>query len=468
MRRGVASTDLDEWRASARALLAEDVPPEQIVWSDAAGPGLLFEAPPAARAAPGPERRVPRAFVELAGYVLCHRDPARFDRLYRVLFRLTHGAPGLLDDAADPDVHALRGLEKAVERDVHRMKAFVRFVRVGAAGAPDEAFVAWYAPEHRVVRLAAPFFAERFSSMRWTILTPDESVAWDGADLRFGPGVPRHAAPGADELEDLWRTYYASIFNPARANPKAMRQHMPGRHWATMPETSIIPSLLARAPERVHEMIAGPTSASEAFLPPAPARLELPALREAARACTACELCREGTQTVFGEGPGPARLVLVGEQPGDLEDRAGRPFVGPAGQVLDDALREAGLDRSTLYVTNAVKHFHHEPRGKLRIHAKPEPRHVQACRGWLLAELASVRPEVIVCLGATAAQAFMGARFRILKSRGQVFENVHARHWLATYHPAALLRMPDPAQRARAERDFVSDLRLAADLLATG
>jgi DNA polymerase len=189
-------------------------------------------------------------------------------------------------------------------------------------------------------------------------------------------------------------------------------------------------------------------------------------LREAAAGCKACDLWRTGTQTVFGAGTRSARLMLVGEQPGDREDREGKPFVGPAGRLLDRALQEAGINRRAAYVTNAVKHFKWVARGKRRIHAKPNWGEIAACRAWLDAELAAVRPEVLVCLGATAAQALLGRDFRVTRQRGQVIESELAPHALATIHPSAILRA-DEADRDAELQAFVDDLRVAAKLLSS-
>jgi uracil-DNA glycosylase len=197
-----------------------------------------------------------------------------------------------------------------------------------------------------------------------------------------------------------------------------------------------------------------------------PQRPTLPKLRAAAAGCRACDLWERGTQTVFGEGARTAEIVFVGEQPGDKEDLAGRPFVGPAGAVLDDALGEAGIDRRLAYVTNAVKHFKWEPRGKRRIHAKPNSAELAACRPWLDAELAVVKPKVLVALGATAAQALLGRQFRVTKQRGVAIESDLAPFVLATVHPSSILRAPDEEARRRAYADFVSDLEVVAELLA--
>jgi uracil-DNA glycosylase family protein len=196
-----------------------------------------------------------------------------------------------------------------------------------------------------------------------------------------------------------------------------------------------------------------------------PDRLSLPALREAAAGCQACPLWKTGTQTVFGEGSKKAEAMFVGEQPGDREDREGRPFVGPAGRLLDEAFEEAGIDRSLAYVTNVVKHFKWTAKGKRRIHAKPAWSEIAACRPWLDAELAVVQPRVLVCLGATAAQALLGRDFRVTKSRGELVETDLAPAALATVHPSAILRAPDEESRRAEFAAFVDDLRVAARLL---
>jgi len=205
------------------------------------------------------------------------------------------------------------------------------------------------------------------------------------------------------------------------------------------------------------------TGTAAEYLPP---RLSLKAMQEAARTCRACPLWRTGTQTVFGEGPASARLLLVGEQPGDKEDEIGRPFVGPAGQLLEDALAEAGIDRAETFLTNAVKHFKWTPRGKRRIHQKPNASEVAACRPWVVAELEVVQPRVLVCLGATAAQSLLGRGVRVTRDRGRPLESSLAPVAFATVHPSSILRAPDAEARRRERALFVDDLRVAAAALA--
>ena len=465
-------SDYESWRGAARGLAARGVPPSNVVFREAgdtqgALPGFGDAAPPASArggAAPANAIRVPRKFVELAEIVARHRDPVRWALLYRVLYRLVHENGRLLEDAADEDVRRVSVMRRQVQKDAERMKAFVRFRRVEEGG--EARFIAWHRPDHRVVPLVAPFFADRFGPMRWSILTPDESVHWDGEAYHFGPGVPwsERGDPGDADMESLWRTYYGAIFDPARVHLRKMRADMPARFHATMPELTTVPQLVRDAAARTEAMIekqgpAIPTGAD--FLP---ASRSLPALREAAAGCRGCNLYQAATQTVFGEGPAGARVMLVGEQPGDQEDVSGRPFVGPAGRLLDEVLGEVGIDRRLVYVTNAVKHFKFEPRGKRRIHSKPAMPEIRACSAWLRAEVEAIGPRMIVCLGASAAQSFQGPGFRLLAHRGEVLTDTPwAPWWMATYHPSALLRMPDEAARAQARRAFVADLRRVAE-----
>ena len=204
------------------------------------------------------------------------------------------------------------------------------------------------------------------------------------------------------------------------------------------------------------------TSAEEFF----PERKSIKAFREAAADCKACDLWERGTQTVFGEGARRAEIVFVGEQPGNEEDLSGKPFIGPAGRLLDDALVEAGIDRTQTYVTNVVKHFKWEPRGKRRIHKKPNAGEIAACRPWLEAEISLIKPKVIVCLGATAAQALLGPKFRVTQQRGQFIESALAPYIVATVHPSSILRAPDDETRRLEKRRFIDDLKQVAHVLS--
>jgi len=205
------------------------------------------------------------------------------------------------------------------------------------------------------------------------------------------------------------------------------------------------------------------SKSAELLIPPHPT---LSALQKAAKNCHACDLWKRGTQTVFGEGEPDAKVIFVGEQPGDREDLEGKPFVGPAGGVLDKALVEAGIDRKKVYVTNAVKHFKWEPRGKRRIHKKPNAAEIAACRPWLDAEIAVLRPKVVVCLGATAAQALLGRDFRVTQHRGEFLDSPLAPFVMATVHPSSILRAPDDRTRQEEMKSFVSDLKKLASVIS--
>jgi DNA polymerase len=455
------------WQTAARRALAAGWPPPEILWQEATGAqpflDLAGELEPAA--APASKARVPKTFMDMATRVSCHADPARWDLLYRALWRMTHDERHLLELATDPDTRALQEMDKAIRRDLHKMRAFVRFRAVKENGL--EWFVAWFEPQHHIVELNAPFFVDRFAGMCWSILTPDRCAHWDKTQLTFTPGLSRDQAPTEDATESLWLKYYANIFNPARVKVHAMQKEMPKLYWKNLPEAAVIPGLLQEAPARVTAMIKKSQQQSAGFsTPPLPESRSLPKLRAAAAGCKACPLWRDATQTVFGEGPPDAEMVFVGEQPGDAEDRAGHPFIGPAGQLLDRALQEAGLDRSRIYVTNAVKHFKFEPTAQRRLHKKPSAREVAACCPWLEAELELLKPRILVCLGSTAAQSVFGRVVRVLQERGKFLTSDFSERTFITVHPSSLLRAPDAASRERDYKLFLDDLRQLAGAFA--
>jgi len=342
--------------------------------------------------------------------------------------------------------------------------------------------VAWFEPEHFIVAYASGFFRRRFANMRWSILTPYRCAHYDGPDVNggavwFSSGTDKRAAPDGDVLEDAWRLYYRSIFNPARVKVAAMRSEMPQKYWKNMPEAHLIPQLLRDADRRVSDMQAAHKTLDTLNCGPVPASPDravaqavadspaesLHRLALEASTCRACPLWSPATQTVFGEGPSDARLMIVGEQPGDAEDLAGRPFVGPAGQLLDRALADAGIDRRGLYLTNAVKHFKYTPRGKTRLHARPEDPEVFACRPWLTAEIERVGPKLILAMGATAGRSLLGRPVQVLRERGQLLA-VGEQSMLLTVHPSYLLRLADARAKARAYDQFVADLMRAGAL----
>jgi len=468
--------DADEWRNKARLLCSHDIPPEAVRW---AAPGAVVddlfggEAPPTET---GPRKlSVPKAFPDLLTRAICHSDPARFSLLYRLLWRLQK-EPRLLSNPADADTIELNRLIKSVSRDCHKMKAFVRFRDIGTE-AGRERFAAWFEPDHHIVELTAPFFMRRFANMDWAIYTPRRSVAWDGRELVFGPGATRDSVPAEDAVEDQWKAYYASIFNPARVKVNAMTSEMPKKYWKNLPEAVLIPDLIAGAQNRVATMqAAGPsmpnpqtdkwrekrTVEEDSGLPP------MEALNRQLAKCRECPIGDCATQAVKGEGPLDARLMIIGEQPGDQEDLRGRPFVGPAGQLLDKALDQAGIDRQQAYVTNAVKHFKYSMRGKRRQHQRPTADEIRRCRDWVRREIEIVQPQLILLLGATAAHSVLETRKPMRELRQSLWA-YDASQVAITVHPSYLLRLPT-AEQAPAYDAFVEDLtripRLLNDLPA--
>ena len=326
--------DFEGWRREARQLAERRVPPDDVVWQAPGGMSDLFGAggSPAETGAgePGSSRelRVPRRFVDLAEVVICHRDSGRFGLLYRLLWRL-QDQPKLLDITTDDDVFRLEMMAKSVRRDRHKMTAFVRFKEIET---PDgAAFLAWFEPEHHILALAAPFFVERFGTMRWSIITPTASAVWDLVTLAFGPGGSREDVPADDAAEEAWRTYYRNIFNPARLKVGAMKREMPVKYWKNLPEAPLIVPLIRSAgiseaamvdhpqtnvPRRAAAILSRAEAARDAPAPEAGGN-SLDALRRAAASCQRCDLYQFATQTVFGEGEPTADLVFVGEQPGD-------------------------------------------------------------------------------------------------------------------------------------------------------
>ncbi|MBA3478373.1 MAG: UdgX family uracil-DNA binding protein [Lautropia sp.] len=437
--------------------------------------------------------RVPRDFLEKAKAVACHRNSDRWDLLYRILWRLAGDEKHLLELHGDPQVLKLNDYARTVAREVHKMKALVRFraVKAGVAeGADDPRYVAWFEPDHDIVGYASGFFRRRFAGMRWSILTPRACAHYEGeGEVWFTGGVGREAGPEADEFEEAWRLYYGSIFNPARLKVRAMLAEMPRRYWKNLPEARLIPSLVEDANRRLAGMRALTKSSDEMQCGPRPAAPEtsasarLTALQQGslehlalqAAGCRRCPLWEPATQTVWGEGPPDAPIMLIGEQPGDQEDLLGRPFAGPAGRLLDRALAQAGLDRRRLYLTNAVKHFKFKSRGKRRLHEKPLDIEVLACLPWLQAEMARVKPLLVVCLGATAARALLGRAVKITEERGRLLNlpvvddagSVRPT-LLLTFHPSYLLRLQEAPAAADAYEKFVADLQLAKQVGAEG
>lgn len=450
----------DGWRTAARELMREGVAPEEALWIEGGEKQEAFGFSSAPRAFTNEEVRVPKDFVPLARKVALHSDAAKWGLLYRTVWRL-HSEPRLLENPVDEDVIALNHFAKEVQKDAYRMRAFLRFRETKLNG--ETWFVAWYEPEHDTLALNEDFFVGRFANMRWSILTPKRCMHYDGEAVTYSDGVARGTV-AEDEVETLWIAYYSNIFNPARIKPAAMQAQLLKRNWKNLPEAVVIEPLIREARRRSDGMIVQSelrreeTHVTWLAQPPSDAKT-LRELSEAAKGCRACPLWKMATCAVFGEGPQRARVVLVGEQPGDMEDREGRPFIGPAGQLLDRALAEAGVQRSDMYVTNAVKHFKFESRGKRRIHKTANSREIAACRPWLVAELGTVQPELIVALGATAARSLFGAPVKVTEERGRILVSEFGRV-LVTVHPSSLLRLVEGQDFDAEYARFVADLRL--------
>ncbi len=489
----LAADDTDAFWRAAHAFDQRDIPPEAAVFETRDGTADLFGTPTndaneisghSTAISFARDYGISDAFLEFANIALLHSEPQRFRLIYRLKRRL-RAEPHLLSIASDPDVANARALQRSVRRDMHKMTAFVRFRQIVADGAP--LFVAWFEPDHHIVAATAPFFMRRFANMRWSILTPRRSAHWDLEHLVIGDGAARTDAPIGDPIEDVWRTYYANIFNPARLKVQAMRTEMPQKYWRNLPEAELIAPLVQSARRRAQSMIAAPPTVTRRTMPRAHVERELygsecdtselemqklatpraapeatlQALAVEETACRRCPLFAPATQVVPGQGAARARLMFVGEQPGDQEDIAGQPFVGPAGKVFNIALERVGIDRAACFVTNAVKHFKFEPRGKRRLHKKPNTSEIDHCRWWLDSERTLVRPELIIAMGATAAHGILGKTITVSSVRGQIQALNDREHLLVTVHPSYLLRLTDENEKRIQWRAFLADLAAA-------
>ena len=482
--------DWEGFSHAVRALRSQGVDPSELRWhvdGVDAGTGHLFDTAPACRASDMPAAAplaLRRAFVDAAREVFLHADIQRLSLIHRLALRIADDGRAWADPLHEDRLQFDR-MQREVRREIHKMHAFVRFRRIEGTGplsleeggiaaepgceAPAEVVrhVAWFEPGHHVLEAAAPFFARRFATMRWAILTPRASVEWVGGALVFGPGAQRADAPPADAGEALWLAYYRSIFNPARVKVSMMKKEMPVRFWKNLPEAAAVSELLAQASRREQGMVAAVDPArsrrrglgSTASVLPAAAAgpATLATLASQARQCRDCPGAEAATQTVFGEGGMHAQLMLVGEQPGDQEDLRGKPFQGPAGQLLRAAVAELGWPAEALYLTNAVKHFHHELRGKRRIHKTPGQQEAAACLHWLEAEIEALQPRAIVALGATAVRSLLGSSLSVTEHDGQWLQRADGLPVLVCLHPAAILRA-DPSRQAALRRRWVHTL----------
>lgn len=454
----------ESWRGKARELLQGGVRPDEILWKSKDDHQMGFEQDFQPSKTSYRALNVSYAFIEKASFVACARVEHRWSLLYRLLFRLVHENSRLLENAIDPDVAEFLLLEKSVRRDIHKMHAFVRFKK--RVVNDEEIYVAWHQPEHIIVRKTASFFMKRFGDKKWSIFTPDESAHWDMKVISYSEGVLQndfeHQGRGRDPFDEVWKSYYKSIFNPARIKIKAMKAEFPEKYWASLPEAEIIRELVRDAPSRLQEMAKNQNLRAEP-----PSNASLSEVKSAASVCNACPLAGHATQTVFGEGPKSARMMIVGEQPGDEEDTSGQPFVGPSGHLLNEVLSQLGMKREEIYITNAVKHFKYEQNGKLRLHKTASGREMHACKPWLEKEIELVKPEIILVLGRTAATSVLGRLTNISKERGQIMENfASAPKIVVSWHPSAILRSANEGEQQEKLNQFVADLRLAQEAIS--
>lgn len=433
MRRVVLSgeTDWDGWRKATRALVLAGVEPEQVRWSVRTHPDDASDGLPEGNGG----FNVSRSLVTMASLAIQAREPERFGLLYRLVWRVNAGAK---PDHDDPDMRHAQGLAFAVRAEAHKMRTNLRFLAAPADGETD--YVAWYAPAHYVLEASAQLMARRFPQHRCVVLTPDASALWGDAELRFGDGLPSVEDDAA--LAEWWRAHHAKLRREAHVG-------------TSIPEAEDLDEA-PRPPDR--------PSLGPVVLPVDADPGLLEATHEASD-CHRCDLYAPATQTVFGEGPAHARVMFIGEQPGDQEDVIGRPFVGPAGQMLDRALEEAGIDRRSVYVSNAVKHFKFTPRGKRRIHQPPDAGEIATCRFWLDVERVRLQPKLLVLMGGSAARAVLNRQVTITRERGRPIKMEDGQMAFVTVHPSYLLRIPDAESKAREYRRFVQDLEAVRKLI---
>jgi len=423
-------TDWEGWRKATRSLVLAGVPPEEVRWAvrshDEEGDPLQE-----ASGSFGVSRRL----IAVASLAIQARDPSRFDLLYRLVCRANAG-----EDSDPAEMRRAQGLALAVRAEAHKMRTLLRYLPVSEGNGT--LYLGWYEPAHFVLEANAQLIARRFPELRLSILTPDGGAHWDGTTLRFSKGITRKDVGDDAGLKAWWRSHHGVLLRDARegtAVPEAEALDEAPRPPDQPPLGPVVLALHADEPlqDAMHE----------------------------ASDCRRCHLYEPATQTVFGEGPSDARVIFVGEQPGDQEDVIGRPFVGPAGQIMDRAMEEAGIDRRTVYITNAVKHFKFEPRGKRRVHKTPETPEIQACRFWLDVERVRLQPKLVVAMGGTAARTVLGRAVTITRERGRPIEGPDGQTVFVTVHPSFLLRVPDEDAKAREYRAYVADLRKIAELL---
>lgn len=470
--------DFDGWRVAARAAILANIAPEALQFSFKGEVNtflfsneLDLQAQPVNATHPP---TVPKSFMTLARQALCHSHPERFSTLYKLLYRLQQDK-ALLNNGVDADMHRANQWAKEVRRDIHKMKAFVRFRKLDTEHDGKESFAAWFEPTHHIVKIAAPFFVRRFHNMNWSILTPAMTAHWRNEKLTFSAGVPKAQAPNFDPLENYWEAYFASTFNPARLKINAMTSEMPKKYWKNLPEAKLIPNMIATAQQREQKMRdKAPTQPTHKRMRAKAPNLAYPdiqpehidtlaALHKHIQSCQNCPLWQPATQAICGKGPSQADIMLVGEQPGDHEDLMGEPFIGPAGKLLHQAMVKTEIEGA--YLTNAVKHFKFKQQGKRRIHQTPTIQEIDHCARWLHQEIKAVQPRVIVALGVSAARGITGQKLALQDYRHQALALPDQRLLVVTRHPASILRAPDKAVQSDYQLELEAGLAFAKSLL---
>ncbi|HVY89783.1 MAG TPA: UdgX family uracil-DNA binding protein [Hyphomonadaceae bacterium] len=454
--------DLQGFRQALRILTWSNIPPEQISWSEQESAEQFGGRQPLTFGMAGKPIILQRMAAELISNVVCHSLPGKYAMLYRLVWRMQHDEPRLLSATHDPLVMGLNQMASEVRRDVERMHAGLCFREINDAEI-GERFIAWFEPEHFILEPAAKHFIERFRSLDWTILTPKGSLCWDRKELAIGPPVGRSASLEVVASEISWRTCHESTFNPAHVHIPTLRryasQQATRKSWRNRSDAAcgLIPAAWSRVDGVIEQETAMPAKRNlkESSAAAAEEPKSLAALN---RVIEASPPMVEGShKAVLGEGPMHPAIAFVGEQPGDQEDIEGRPFVGPAGKLLNRAMEEAGIDRKKTYVTNAVKHFKFVQRGKRRLHQTPTAGEVKQYRWWLEKELGFVEPKLVVALGATAVHALAGKALPIGKNRGPA--KFGGFDGYITVHPSFLLRLPDEDARQREYKALVADLK---------
>ncbi len=432
------------WRSLFKKLWVREIAPEEILWCFAgkdSHQGDFFgeETDPRDWSEVSQKIGISAELMRAFDFVCLHRQEKKWPLLYRLFWR-SFKEKKILEHLTDPDVLQLFQFQKQITRDIHKMHAFVRFKKIEREDGLS-LYVAWYVSDHLIFERASTFFCNRFGSMHWAILGPSQQMYWNQEKLFFSnDDLPDLELP-EDRFEDLWKTYYANIFNPARLKIKAMKNEMPVRFWKNLPEADLIPSLILDSDRRVQIMREKASQISVKSKLDISSQASLSDLASLVQDCRRCELCLNGTRAVFGEGQeGQSKFMIVGEAPGDREEQQGQVFVGPAGRLLRSVLSEIDWPVSQTYFTNAVKHFSFKNQNQRRIHQTPRPEFIESCRDWLEEEIQRVRPSLVVALGATAAKSLLGHSVPIQKNLGKLYRSFYGPEVVINFHPSHLLR----------------------------